>query len=264
MRPRDDGVAARCHRKCGCEGRGRVNAVDADVFQGRATCDLVKRFADKGADLNAKGSDGTTPLMHLFKIYSANADLVRFFLENGADVNAVDAQGRTVFMIACDQSSKENIEIAQLLVSEYNADVNVRSNHGCTVLSYLCENECATADFIRLLVVDRGADVNNRDADGDTPLTLLCSAKKPNTELIAVLLENGAEVDARVLKRDRTPLMIVCAAPEPAAEAVHMLLENGADANARDEDGFTPLRILCRREPPTLRPSKSFSSMVWT
>jgi len=57
----------------------------AAILEGNAS--RVQDLLDKGADVNAKYSDGATPLMSA--ILSGNTEIVRILLDKGADVNAV-------------------------------------------------------------------------------------------------------------------------------------------------------------------------------
>src|ERR1017187_4888420 len=58
----------------------------------------VKRQLDRGADINAKGPDGWTPLM--LAADKGKLEVVKILLDRGADVNAKDADGWTPLMLA--------------------------------------------------------------------------------------------------------------------------------------------------------------------
>jgi ankyrin repeat protein len=115
--------------------------------------DVVKLLLVKGADVNAKDKDGSTPL-HL----ADNEDVVKLLLAKGADVNAKDKDGRTPLHLAV----AKDTDIVKLLLAK-GADVNAKDKNGSTPL-HLADNQ----DVVKLLLV-KGADVNAKDKDGKTP-----------------------------------------------------------------------------------------------
>ena len=79
----------------------------------RPNLGVVKAFLDAGADANAIGSGGVTPLM-LAAAKNPDPDVVRVLLKSGADVYAKDTAGHDVLWYV--QSSKrEQGEKAQFL-----------------------------------------------------------------------------------------------------------------------------------------------------
>ena len=67
---------------------------------------IAELLIAKGADVNAKGYDGSTPL------HSATKEVVELLIANGADVNAKDDNGETSLNWAI---FKGKTEIADLL-----------------------------------------------------------------------------------------------------------------------------------------------------
>ena len=98
----------------------------------RGNAEMVQFFIQNGADPNVADEDGET-LLHT-AAYSENAGIVRSLLENGADPNAADEDGWTVLHAAC-RSGK--LEIVQLLVNDFNADIHAADTDGETPLDYL-------------------------------------------------------------------------------------------------------------------------------
>ena len=85
--------------------------VNEDLRQAVSRGDLpeVKRLIAKGAEVNAKGKYGSTPLMHA----SMNGDreVVQELLSKGAEVNAKDNNGQTALMAASDKGQQEVKEL---------------------------------------------------------------------------------------------------------------------------------------------------------
>lgn len=86
-------------------GKGaNVNAKGMDgttpliVAAGMGKLDVVKILAGSGANVNAKDDVGTTPLMEAIKINQLA--MVKFLVAKGADVNAFDNEGRTPLIMA--------------------------------------------------------------------------------------------------------------------------------------------------------------------
>ena len=71
---------------------------------------ICKLLLDKGADINAKDSEGMTALMYAAS--SGQTNMVEFFLDKGADINAKDKAGHTALGNAIENG---NAAIVQLL-----------------------------------------------------------------------------------------------------------------------------------------------------
>jgi len=89
----------------GC-GSGR-NIHDA-AFWGNI--EAVKQHLAEGADVNAKGEKGETPLHGA--AFTGRMEVIELLIENGADVNAKDEDGGTPLLYATLSGHKE---IADLL-----------------------------------------------------------------------------------------------------------------------------------------------------
>jgi ankyrin repeat protein len=61
-----------------------------------ASVEEITRLIQEGADVNAVGRHGNTPLMHA--AFNSNPNVLRVLIENGADVNAINEFGSTIFM----------------------------------------------------------------------------------------------------------------------------------------------------------------------
>jgi len=76
----------------------------------RNDVDLAKRLIEKGADVNAPGRNGMSPLMEAANL--GHTDMVKLLLFKGADVSMLDDKGRTAIDHAI---ARKRIEIIRLL-----------------------------------------------------------------------------------------------------------------------------------------------------
>ncbi|MGD9712406.1 MAG: ankyrin repeat domain-containing protein [Thermomicrobiales bacterium] len=74
---------------------------------------LVEAFLKYGAHVNAKNSDGDTPLHVAAR--ESSVESVRLLVRAGADVNAEDKEGRTALYWVGDKSDPSEMEIARFL-----------------------------------------------------------------------------------------------------------------------------------------------------
>ncbi|MBR3925184.1 MAG: ankyrin repeat domain-containing protein [Akkermansia sp.] len=200
--------------------------------------DLLRLLIAAGADVNATGADGWTPLTNCC-LYG-NVEGVRILLETpGIDVNKPNNDGKTPLQIA---SEKANQEIVRMLnragataapdstpapANGDRAAQNQLREMGITPSNYnqaLCNaTDNQNNELLRLLIA-AGADVNATGADGWTPLTNCCLYG--NVEGVRILLETPG-IDVNKPNNDgKTPLQI--ASEKTNQEIVRMLNRAGA------------------------------------
>ena len=96
--------------------------------------ETVKQHLDAGADVNAKGKYGSTPLHN-----AATKEIAELLITNGADINAKINDGSSPLHAAALEGHKE---VAELLIAK-GADVNARSEsvlgEGKTALDWAVE-----------------------------------------------------------------------------------------------------------------------------
>lgn len=135
----------------------------------------VAALLTKGADVNARGRSGDTPLHNAV---GGNTEIVLLLLSKGADVNAKGEFGGTPLHRALNFGRKD---IVELLLAR-GADVNANSEHG-TALHRVASGD--RSDIVELLLA-KGADVNIEEPRGYTPLQY--ALVHGNKKIVALLL----------------------------------------------------------------------------
>ncbi len=147
---------------------------------------LVKTLLSKGANVNVKSENGSTPLHS--GAGSGSVRVVDLLLTKGAEVNAKDQWDRTPLHEAARRSS--NPVIVEMLLTK-GANVNARDQRGQTPLHYATDRRSVAV--VELLLA-RGADVNAKNNKGQTPLQMPYSGPDSSRrEIIRLFKRYGAK-----------------------------------------------------------------------
>jgi cytohesin len=226
----------------------------------------VSRLLDAGADANARGSNGDTPLFYA----SRHKDVAELLIARGADVNAVDSDGNTSLHVA---AYSGNLELVDLLIAK-GANRCIANRDGLTPL-LLAVNRWNKD--VAVLLIEKGANVNARSKDGISVLLAasyvgLDHYKDGDSRFLAeMLVAKGAKIDdlysAAFLRdakatsdliakgadvnekgkttgpRDITYTPLLVATLLGYKDVAELLIAHGANVNARFEDGITPLFV---------------------
>jgi ankyrin repeat protein len=182
-----------------------ADATILHIAAARADKEVVELLIKKGAQVDTRTKDGTTPLFNAaVGGCKGNAEVL---LANGADVNAKNNRNETPlhvavmeFSIASFSTMQDRIELVKLLIDR-GADVNARDNrqytplHNAVAWGWFKQSppdhpECkATYKAIIQALLEKGADPNIKDSSGRTALTLA----EGEPEIIELLLKYGAK-----------------------------------------------------------------------
>ncbi|CAB0043063.1 unnamed protein product [Trichogramma brassicae] len=169
-----------------------------------------------------------------------------FNIYNRLDLNYIDDLGCTHFHVACEYGLEDVVQKFLELGQDPNLLVQKTGNSPLYLaLSHDQKKKC------RDCLLKHGADPSLANKDGRTPLHVLSENfwDSPNMEMIFELKKKlkPGQVDARD-KLGNTPLHL--AGPILYSNANHViraLLEIGANPNVANDEGLTPMHIICKK-----------------
>jgi len=216
---------------------------------------LFTPLLEKGADPNAKGKRGETPL--IVAAQANDFEKAEALLKKGAEVNGKGAQGTTALMEASDRG---HLDMVRFLIAR-GADVHAKHNYGWTALdnaAFQGHSEVVKAILHAGAKLAPGKDGN--------PNLLMSSVERGHIETAKVFIEKGVALDAvnsqgdtaiqiaaKAGRRDIVELLrkagarhipnLLAAAGLGEAATLKDLIARGADVNAKDKTGDTPLTL---------------------
>ena len=203
-----------------------------DLFNENLTPAQARATIAAGADVNARGESGGSPL-HVAAEHNENPEMLQVLIDAGADLEAGNNQWKRPLMLAAEHNG--NPEVLQVLI-DAGADIEawVKDYYAWQAIHFSVDGYNVGA--LKTLI-DAGADVNEPTQRNGVMFPIQQAAKKwyDATEVMAILLAAGANPDQRGTRSIPpwdasnmvTPLLY--AAREGSFENVRFLLEAGAD-----------------------------------
>lgn len=195
----------------------------------------VKRFVNRGADVNSRNHRYRTPLHECAK--NGHLPIARFLIRKGADPNARDEFRATpLHKASLLDAPSRGAETAGLLI---------RSGarlEACDELGEMPLHKAARMgnEGVALRLIEAGSSTEQTGGVDTTPLHLAVDSKH-SLAVVRVLVGKGADPEARDVMEE-TPLHRA-ASNASAPEVIECLIGAGAAANARNVLGDTPLDL---------------------
>lgn len=139
-------------------GLGRTSL---HIAAGLGDTQKIKRYIDKGDDVNARDMEGITPLF--MALLENQLDAAKILLEQDADVNIPDKDGTVPLSAAAGIGSKF---LVKAMLSK-GSNVNYQEKDGWSPLHYACH--LGHSAIVKILI-DYGADPTLKDIKGLTPM----------------------------------------------------------------------------------------------
>ena len=187
--------------------------------------DIAEYLIDKGADVNAKGALGITPLIALRIRKDEPYDLIQHLIKMGADVNAAMSPGVGDWTVL--HTALGNAKIVKLLIDN-GADINVNNISGTPLQMAISYKNVEMAE----LLIESGAKLQEFSF-GNTELHL--AAIRGCAEQVPLLVKYGTDVDVQN-EIGRTPLYY--ASMHGHRKTVEALIAAGADKNYIVEENY--------------------------
>eukprot|EP01083_Nonionella_stella_P199967 732850_1 len=201
---------------------------------------IVRQLMQYGANVNICDRNHQTAV-HLI-CANRSLDDMALFEEvlgelDGDPVAKRDNNGATILHLICENGS-ERLSLKQRLTfymkrfGEFEININIADNNGCTPLHYIVEEtndiECCE------ILIENGAQIDCEDNKKQTPLIHCVSKNQNNPTTLRFLLSNGANINHR---DDKGWTALHFAANSNLTDNVFILLEHFPDITIRNNAG---------------------------
>ncbi|CAB0040455.1 unnamed protein product [Trichogramma brassicae] len=207
----------------------------------------------RGADLSLINDDGVTPLHRICQRVGDDNDMDTTLIHDwlkplrGIHERFDDRDLHETFFNVCEE---KNIEVR----------IDARDKLGNTPL-----HEAARRGNSRMvkLLLESGANSNLAVADGSNPLYLMCFgvSSYDMMELLMLSEKNGCQVQVDTRDKSGNTLLHLVLKRGDYMDAAVFLLRRGADPNTTNEEGQTPVHVICQNRHIGLSTKKFFKAI---
>lgn len=134
------------------------------ILAGSGKVAEIRSMLDQGVDPNARTSTGSITALHR-AVEQNQLDVIQLLIERGADINAETSDGTTPLVLAATMGRESVIR----LLHAHGAALDHRTQSGSTALSLVAHSVPISPNIVRLLM-ELGANPNIPDNSGRTPL----------------------------------------------------------------------------------------------
>uniref|UniRef100_A0ABD2WQC2 Uncharacterized protein n=1 Tax=Trichogramma kaykai TaxID=54128 RepID=A0ABD2WQC2_9HYME len=231
------------------EGMTSLHVIGLAVHEWADTFFRIMAELHRRVKVNIPNKKGRTPL-HL-ALANDNRKVAEALLRRHADPNFADHDGYTALHVICKRDKdqgllKEFFKIVKEIPTSVR--INARDKKGNTPLHLAAAG--GSLILVELLLKNQ-ADPNSRNKEGSTPLHLICK-RRVNGGLVNQFFKVALDMDLEVRinaqdKRGNSPLHLALADRCCNEYMVRVLLTKDADPNVANEQGQTPLHLVCSR-----------------
>jgi hypothetical protein len=151
--------------------------------------------------VNQKDSEGDSPLLLACRSELGDLEIAEILVVAGADVSAANLRGDTPLLAAVGAGK---LELAEMLLSKANADVNVINDDGASVLHLAIASDNARSFEMFETLLKAGADVHVVRRDGASALALAIVSGKArilNCRMMPTMIEYAESAEISYVRR---------------------------------------------------------------
>lgn len=208
---------------------------------------IVEYFEEIGLDFDQQSRLGITPL-GAFAYNKRALEMFELLEEKGYDAGYIDGEGRDLFMRAL--TKNDNLEMLEKFY-QMSEEPDVTDNYGFSGVLLTVADE-GTSEKRLSFLEEKGFDLSITNDRGQTALHMLMANREEEAEGYDALMSRNFNVNAAD-NSGNTPLILALSFKDPAV--IEALLDAGADPLTANNKGVTPLLAALLR-------GKDFSAVI--